>query len=514
MSKDQQGAAALPNPRWASLLDRSLKALGAPVAASRQQCLPFESRAGSVVRLRLSLATLVAAALMMPTTTYAQFEDDEYPPTSAPESGAASSSSNFGDAAPAPTQESPARAASSAAGTQRKARMKVDRAPEDEGDIAPLSETNPSTVVLAVAVDAYSSAAVAELQHLAWERVRRTPGLLAVDPQLTLLGTNAFASHEASLHLAREKLKEGRTAYENLDLDGAVQLLKESVEAYQSGIPLLEDLDELATAKARLGATLFFAGDAEAAQQSFVDSVLISPNHKPDPAIFSPELAAAFEEAREFVSQSPTGVLTIASNPRNAEVWVDGHYQGVSPETVEQIPVGEHYVIVRMMGREAGSDIARVVPADPVTLELGLRAGRNSAGFEASLKEAAKDAGGRELPASVKALATLFGTKRVVLLKISTMSSISTVEAVSYDIESAARNHSASASLALSTPSGRRAAVAFLDGLLPLVAPKAAPPQAVTFWRSLPPFARSWWFWTATGVAAAAIGGGIDASRF
>ncbi len=390
----------------------------------------------------------------------------------------------------------------------KKAPTATKETPEEVGPLVTPVEGAPRTVVVVFSADAFSSRIATHLQHIADARLLRIAGLKPIEVQATLLERAQPPGFER-IEEARIKVSAGQSAYENLDFEGAVRALEEAIEAYTEGLPALDDLDEFAGAHARLGATQYFAGDPEAAKLAFRRATLLSPKHAPDPTVFSPDLMEFFETQRQVVLEALTGVLTVASRPDDVEVWVDGRYRGVTPSTLEDLPVGDHHVVVRRRGYIASTEVTSLAPADPVTLETGLRAGSMVSTYEAGAKAALRDAGPRDLPESARALAGLFGAERLVLVGVTTEEEGIALTLTSYDIPSAARNLEADTEMKAWTLRGRRAAVAFFDAHLPGVAAVATPPPALTFWNKLPPYTKTWWFWTATGATLAAVGGGI-----
>ncbi|MDF1564774.1 MAG: PEGA domain-containing protein [Deltaproteobacteria bacterium] len=422
----------------------------------------------------------LSATLLLPGTSLAQDE--------------------FGDP-PAP--------ASRPAKDEKKPPPAVKERPEEKGPLATPREGAPKTVVVVFSADPYSSRIANHLQHIADERVARTAALDPIPVQPTLLESSRPAGFDR-IEEAREKVKEGQTAYENLDFEGAVRSLEDALTAYGEGLPALgHDLDEFAGAYARLGATQYFAGDPEAAKEAFKKASLLSPEHKPDPTVFSPDLMEFFDKQREEALSAATGVLTVNSRPGDVEVWVDGRYRGITPTTLEDLQVGDHHVVVRRRGYYPSAEVTTLAPADLTTLETGLRAGPQVSAYESAVRAALKDVGPRELPDSVRAVAAMFGAERVALVGVFTEEDGVKLALTSYDIPSAARNLEEETRIKPWTLPGRQAAVAFFDAHLPGVAAVAAPPPAVTFWQQLPPYTKTWWFWTAAGATLAAVGGGI-----
>ncbi len=386
---------------------------------------------------------------------------------------------------------------------------RVGPAPEEAGEIATPVTGAPKAVLIAISADPFSTRAALHVQHIADERLRRTPTLTPIDPQAALLQRTKPAGAD-EIASARELLVKAQSAYENLDFDAAIRAYERAIASFEAGAPALASIDELAGAYARLGATRYFAGDPGAAQEDFRHAILLSPKHQPDPAIFPPDLLKLFESQREAIASAPRGLLTVTSSrPPHVMVFVDGRYRGITPLTLEDLPIGPHLIVARRRGYYPSGDPHGLAAADPSTVETSLRAGPNVSVYEENAKAALRAEDARELPEAVSKLATRFGVDRVILAGVETDEDRIHVRLSSWDVHAGARNHAAEITVQPWHEEGRRALVAFFDAELPKTALPAAPPRSVDLWEHLPPYARTWWFWTATGATLAAIGAGI-----
>ncbi len=82
------------------------------------------------------------------------------------------------------------------------------------------------------------------------------------------------------------------------------------------------------------------------------------------------ELFKAVLKAR---ASAPTGDLIIGSAAKGAEVWVDGIARGNAPTKLEELPAGDHRVMLRRSGYAAVRKFVRVLPGKAVTVDDKLK---------------------------------------------------------------------------------------------------------------------------------------------
>ena len=377
-----------------------------------------------------------------------------------------------------------------------------------DGD-APAPKATPRVLVVITAAEHGDTALAAEVQHRLTAALPADPGVRPFDPSPVLLGP-AAATLAGHLDDGRQALAEGRKAYDNLDLDHAGDDFEDAAKAFTACLPALASPAPLVRALVFLGATKFLAGDQDAAHAAFVRALLLDPDHKPDPTIFSPPLAKAFNGARVEVAARPQAPLTVVSAPAGANVFIDGHWRGVTPLTLEKVTVGTHVLVISRRGRipvVLTTDIAAGVgPPVKVHLDAGPVAGAYAR--EAAAATAA--AGPQKFPKAAVALARRFPADRVVLGRVvAAKQGPPVLHLTAYAPAKGLRV--ATTSRVLADDDARRGrdlddlARTWLPGVAAEPAPLPKPPPPVSF--KLPPFARTWWFWAATGAGVAVIAG-------
>ncbi len=81
------------------------------------------------------------------------------------------------------------------------------------------------------------------------------------------------------------------------------------------------------------------------------------------------ELFKAVLKVRE---SAPTGDLQIGDKAAGAEVWLDGVARGAAPLKLEEVPAGDHRLMLRRSGFDAVRQFVKVLPGQTVTVDAAL----------------------------------------------------------------------------------------------------------------------------------------------
>ncbi|MGC4115743.1 MAG: PEGA domain-containing protein [Myxococcales bacterium] len=158
---------------------------------------------------------------------------------------------------------------------------------------------------------------------------------------------------------AIESFKKGKDAYDNLDPEGAAKEFMEGLKVL-AGDPATASPPKIARALTWVGAAHLINGDNAKAADSFTRATVMSPAYQPDPNEFSPDILAAFKEAKDKVAAGPKGDLTVSSNASPTYVTVDEVERGVAPVTIKGLPAGRHHVVVKSRGHQPWATFVEV----------------------------------------------------------------------------------------------------------------------------------------------------------
>jgi hypothetical protein len=153
----------------------------------------------------------------------------------------------------------------------------------------------------------------------------------------------------ASRSEASDLFERGRQAYDNLELEEAIDLFGQASRILQAASSDPVDRPLVTGVLTYLGAAQLLAGQERKGLATFRKLLVFNRQAAIDPMVFPPALAAAFERASKEVQALALGWLQIQTTPPGAEVWIDGHLATMSPGRVDKLLSGEH--LVRLVRR-------------------------------------------------------------------------------------------------------------------------------------------------------------------
>jgi hypothetical protein len=333
-----------------------------------------------------------------------------------------------------------------------------------------------------------------------------------------------FAAQEA-LEQARQLFEGARLAYDNLEMDEAIERLEQALQAYEEQVGHLADIAPISDCLLYMGAAQALSGRARTARSTFQRLLTIDPERRPSEDLFPPAVQEVFDYSEARMSRVRTGSIEVTTVPVGADVYIDGIYQGPSPQTMEEAKAGNHYVRVRLPGHV---EVGRVVEARSrrsTSIEVALDPSDDGplvaellAQLPGQLEERPDDAVG-----TIQRLGEVLGVETLLLGVVSRGDEGIVVEYTAWDVLQGTSLATQTAG-PFETPDGvaiATAAPTVVDELLaaawtaqhveqvedePVVRPRPEPPPPPPPPR---PFWQQWWFWTVIGVAVVGAGVGI-----
>ncbi len=170
------------------------------------------------------------------------------------------------------------------------------------------------------------------------------PSASAAGPQKETAATKALDKADKLAVTARTMLEEGE------DAEDALKLLTAAAQRYEDNFAELIDFTKLVDAYAQAAAaTLLLKRDKEA--KAWVAKALtIQPTFVVDARKSNKALQTLVTQVRQDLASKSTTTLTVESNQKDAEVYVDGVKIGTAPATAHDLAPGKHYVQVRKPG--------------------------------------------------------------------------------------------------------------------------------------------------------------------
>lgn len=395
-----------------------------------------------------------------------------------------------------------------------------DDAPPEDGEEAPVEEELTSAFVFAFSDDE-------EMQHIARELDTTLRDVMAAHPRFSITAADHMLNgHDQQaaeeLQEARRLFDSGREAYINLDLEGAIDNFGEALEIYGEQVAHVSDLNEISECLLHMGAAEILLGRSRQARDYFRRLLLIDPERRPDPDVFPPPVTDAFEREASRISRIRQGDLRISTVPEGANVFVDGIFQGPSPQELSSFRAGEHYVRVRLQGYVEQGEVVEISRRRSTDVEFELESTPEGPGIEEALMDLATEMG--ESPASgtrtVVEIGALLGVEMLATAYVSRADDGVVVQLNIWDIDGALSVESEQVGpfendgvivAGDTTPSFEELLTSAWTAMNveqvedePVVEPPPPPPPIES-----PPIWRRWWFWTIIGVVVVGAGVGL-----
>lgn len=260
-----------------------------------------------------------------------------------------------------------------------------------------------SIATVAVPKDSPSSSQAVVVGHIARQGFERNPRYSVLDLEL-LLENGEIPAAERRRRQAEQALERAKAAYEAFELSPALEAFAEAIVGYEQAVAALTRIDPLVEALRLQAAAYALSGDEKNARRSFEKLLALDPGATlSDPRI--PEsVQPVFAAAAERAQKKPTGTMTVYAAPAAAEVYVDGRFRGSAPLSIDNLPVGRHYVRVLRDGYQAFGSPVDIGARSEETVQATLRPTARLAEFDdlASRLAGGSEQGAAKLAASLK----------------------------------------------------------------------------------------------------------------
>jgi hypothetical protein len=188
--------------------------------------------------------------------------------------------------------------------------------------------------------------------------------LLKSDARFEALDLTSLAQGEARALKAKkglELLTEALNLLDEMKEKAALQKVSEAIAAYEEA-DLSSAFPGLLDAMAARAFAYFFAGDKAQVKAELVKLYTLRPDYALDARRTSPPLSALAAEARASVASAPRTNMEVRSSPVPAEVFVDGIFRGIAPQSVGGLSPGGHYLTLRAPGYELAQERTGALP--------------------------------------------------------------------------------------------------------------------------------------------------------
>ena len=246
-----------------------------------------------------------------------------------------------------------------------------------------LANSGLTLAIVPIPTDRAAEQPTLEISYIARTGFDRSPSF-DVFPLETLLEGQTLPGQQAH-NQALLQLKEAATAYDALDLTGALSLLTAASISFEKSASHWTSAEPVVQTYLMMGATHALLGNQTAAIDAFAQALTLDPRAQMPPEIMPEAAVSAMEEAHLKVSEASTGRLGVFSSPQMAEIWLDGRYRGIAPLQLDQIPTGRHYLRLVSAGYHNEGRLIDVAPHQETTVQSALTPTRNLANYQSAL---------------------------------------------------------------------------------------------------------------------------------
>ncbi|MEZ4819734.1 MAG: PEGA domain-containing protein [Bdellovibrionota bacterium] len=173
---------------------------------------------------------------------------------------------------------------------------------------------------------------------------------------------------------AFEFFQQGKNAYQNLDMENAVDYFRKAERLYKGTLWDEDSFTSFRTTKFQLAQSFLALGRTQEARIQMEEVMLIDPSRKEkklSEKYYSPQVRKLYEEVYHAFEKRDVGDVTIQVEPAGAEVFFDGQSIGKAPASLKNIPVGKHYFRFALQGfEEKVTEQFIVVGQNRVTADL------------------------------------------------------------------------------------------------------------------------------------------------
>ncbi|MBP7125638.1 PEGA domain-containing protein [Myxococcota bacterium] len=366
---------------------------------------------------------------------------------------------------------------------------------------------------IALVFNGDDSPALTDFRHEVEDQVSRNPCYRMID--VVVLLEAGVSPAQGLVQQGMTSLDQGLRHVEEMRLEEAVPLLRESVDSLGRAFSHLAHPRPLVQALLALGGVLAATGDPKGAREALIGAFHLDPQARIEDVLVLPEALEAQEIARRILAAGRTGSLLVDSNPPGAEVWIDGTYRGPAPWDEPTIGAGLHFVTLRLPGWERKSLVVRVPDQGSASVtgeDARLSPARRRPLLESAKSKLARSGPDRDPSGGIEDLKALFLTDLLLVVDLMAEGT----HAALWDLQTMDRVFQKFEPQTLSGDAIGRGTVvslvmsAFRADLARFQVSEG--PGAVP--RRKPGIVNRWWFWTAIGVVAAgAVTAGVLLGR-
>lgn len=147
-----------------------------------------------------------------------------------------------------------------------------------------------------------------------------------------------------------ELLKKGRAQYEAVQLDAAIENLQGAKAAFRQAMAVMTDNAGLLASHLYLGMTFLSKGLEGRGKEELRNLIILDPrrdSRELASKYYRPQVRQTYRQLKDDIISGRRGKIEVNSDPAGAEVYLDGRRSGTTPTVLPDLPVGEHFLVLR-----------------------------------------------------------------------------------------------------------------------------------------------------------------------
>lgn len=323
------------------------------------------------------------------------------------------------------------------------------------------------------------------------------------------LNTGGEARDRQNAATAKGLFAAGKAAFDGKDYAEAADQMQSARDLYESCLAVVDGdpADVFGKVALALGEARLLAKDKVGAQEAFRQAAFFGASGG-----LGGDAQASYDAVKGAVVKLPKKALELASDPPFAEVSLDGRPQGITPVTLDAVPVGVHILTFSKPGYERVTARVEVAPDKAARREVKLPAARRKLILDALRPKLEAEVQAAVTPGSgswgrggdsLAELGTLFRTETVLLTRASGDAASKRLELWLFHVPSQRLVSAHTQTLDWTTPNPAAVASAVAKALEIDWVVKLGGEAKETQVETEPGLTSKWWFWTLVGVAVA-----------
>lgn len=172
---------------------------------------------------------------------------------------------------------------------------------------------------------------------------------------------------DVQIEEAKSLLARGKEHYYHFAFVEAGAELKKSIRIFESNPHFTPSAGQtLVDSWIMLALVHAATREKEKAVENFQKVLALAPFYKLDEKGFAPSVRKLFQKAREKLPDLPPGEIRIKSDPKVAEIYLNGIYQGISPMVLSELPSGNYFLSVRANHYQSNEGNVSLQPGEKI----------------------------------------------------------------------------------------------------------------------------------------------------